>query len=103
VPPRADCGRETDCTYILLAMIYLGRTRVLNKQKKTPVVLNYSQKIALQPHLSPFSIGHCTQKTFPAAIDVQPLSQTVPLYAVQPSTANIASPGRNSKCLHPYL
>ena len=34
VPPCAVCGVEMDCTYILLVMIYIGRTRVMKKQKK---------------------------------------------------------------------
>jgi len=35
VPPCAVCGVETDCRYILLVMIYIGRTRVMKKQKKS--------------------------------------------------------------------
>jgi len=47
-PPRADCGREMDCTYRRL-----GLPRAMNKQKKTVVVyrvisLHSSRELSLQ-------------------------------------------------------
>jgi len=51
VPLHADCSGEPDCTYGLtpLVMIYIGRTRVMNKQKKKKKKFRHVETRQIRP------------------------------------------------------